>query len=65
MASNPSLEPCIEQAVAKIQAYVKQVAGFEPRQAEIAEALQRYFVLKEINDHIVMARENRDQETDA
>jgi hypothetical protein len=46
----------IQQAVLKIQDFVKQVAGFEPTEAEIADALQRYFVLKEINDHIVMAR---------
>jgi len=60
MGSNRSLDKCIHEAVVKIQNFVSQVTGFEPSQTEIADALQRYFVLKEINDHIVMARLNMD-----
>ncbi len=60
MGLNPSLDNGIHGAIVKIKAFVSQVAGFEPSQMEIADALQRYFVLKEINDHIVMARLNRD-----
>jgi hypothetical protein len=56
MRADPPLEEAICQAVAKIHDFVKQVSGVEPSQAEIADALTRYFVLKEINDHIVMAR---------
>jgi hypothetical protein len=33
------------------------VTGSEATQAEIADALTRYFVLKEIKDHILMMRE--------
>ncbi len=60
MGSNPSLDDCIHEAIVKIQTFVSEVAGFEPSQTEIGAALQRYFVLKEINDHIVMARLNMD-----
>ena len=38
--------------------FVRQVTGIEPTPAEIADALGRYFVLNEIKDHIVMMRED-------
>ena len=65
MDSNPSPSPGIDQAITKIQTFVKQTAGIEPSLSEIADALQRYFVLKEIKDHIVMAREQPAREREA
>ena len=56
MRASPPLEDAVHQAIAKIHDFVTQVSGIEPSQAEIAKALTRYFVLKEINDHIVMDR---------
>jgi len=56
MGPHPSFDNGIHEAIVKIRNFVVQVAGFEPSQAEIADALQRYFVLNEIKDHIVMAR---------
>ena len=60
MISDSSDQNGISNAILKIKDFVKQVAGFEPSDLEIADALQRYFVLKEINDHIVMARTDED-----
>ena len=64
MASNSSEKDGIQNAVLKIKDFVEQVAGFVPTEAEIADALQRYFVLKEINDHIVVARTHQKPEVD-
>ena len=65
MLSNSSQAHRIQEAILKIRDFVKQVSGFEPSQAEIADALNRYFVLKEINDHIVMARSQGTAEMEA
>jgi hypothetical protein len=64
MVSNASEKDDIQTAVVKIRDFVKQVAGFVPTETEIADALQRYFVLKEISDHIVMVRSHQEPEVD-
>ena len=64
MVSNSSEKDCIDNAIFKIKDFVKQVAGFVPTETEIADALQRYFVLKEINDHIVMVRSHQETDVD-
>ena len=64
MVSNSSEKDCIQDAIFKIKDFVKQVAGFVPTEMEIADALQRYFVMKEINDHIVMVRSHQEPEID-
>lgn len=46
----------VREAVATITHYVTEVTGQRPTPPEIARALKRYFVLKEIADHIVMER---------
>ncbi len=54
--SETMVEPCIVQAVIKIEDYIEQTTGVRPAQEEIAAALTRYFVLKEISEFIEMSR---------
>ena len=52
---------CGNQIMAAIEAigrYITEITGQAPTEAEIASALNRYFVLKEICEHIQMQREN-------
>ena len=53
---NPHID-AMADAVAAIERYVTEVTGKAPTHNEIARALKRYFVLKEITDHILMERE--------
>lgn len=48
----------IAAAVDAIERYVTEITGQAPTEAEIAKALTRFFVLKEIAEHIEMQREN-------
>ena len=48
----------IAAAIDAIERYVAKITGQAPTEAEIARALTRYFVLKEICEHIVMQLEN-------
>lgn len=59
------IEDCVKEAIQTMQNFVKEVTGEYPTQEEIAKALKKYFVLKEIADYISLERENRDnsQET--
>ena len=45
-------------AIDAIRNYVFEISGETPTEAEIARALTRYFVLKEICEHIQMQRDN-------
>ena len=47
----------IADAWAAIAEYVTKITGTASSNDEIARALKRYFVLKEITDHIIMERE--------
>jgi hypothetical protein len=60
MASNQTIEPILCSALERVADFVEQLTGMEPTQAEIADALTRYFVLNEIKEHILMVRENTD-----
>lgn len=46
----------IGRALERVRRYVAAVTGEAPADVEIADALGRYFVLKEIADHIEMVR---------
>ncbi len=48
----------IATAVDAIRRYVAEITGQAPSDSEIARALTRFFVLKEIGEHIRMQREN-------
>jgi hypothetical protein len=52
-----TIEPVLREALAAVSDFIHQVTGREATQAEIADALTRYFVLNEIKDHILMKRE--------
>jgi hypothetical protein len=48
----------IATAIDTIRRYVSEITGQTPTDAETAKALNRYFVLKEICEHIEMQRNN-------
>jgi len=48
----------IADAIDAIEKYVAEITGQAPTEAEIAKALTRFFVLKEICEHIEMQRDN-------
>jgi len=52
------IQDCIKEALETVQHFVKETTGKEPTQPEIANALKRYFVLKEIKEHIELERES-------
>ncbi len=56
----PEIEECIREAVGTVRNFIKEITGEEATPEEIAKALTRYFVLKEIGDHIMLERKNRD-----
>lgn len=55
-----TVEACIQEAVRTIQNFMLETTGEEATQGEIARALNRYFVLNEIKEHIELERENPD-----
>ena len=57
MTSLQTLDPVLTNALDAVSDFIRQVTGVEPTQAEVADALTRYFVLNEIKDHILMMRE--------
>lgn len=57
MTSHQTIDPVLTDALGRVADFIRQVTGLEPTQAEIADALTRYFVLNEIKDHILMMRE--------
>jgi sulfite reductase beta subunit-like hemoprotein len=58
MAPPQTQDAVLTDALDTVADFIRQVTGVEPTSAEIADALTRYFVLKEIKDHILMMRED-------
>ncbi len=57
------LKDCMVEAIENISDFITQTTGAKPEQEEIAAALSKYFVLKEILEFIQMERqEKKDQE---
>ncbi len=56
MENETQIEPCMVQAIAKIENYIEKSTGEKASQEEVATALTRYFVLKEIRAFIEMSR---------
>jgi hypothetical protein len=50
------IEECIKEAVRSIDSYITQTTGVQPTQNEIANALGKFFVLKEIVEFIKLER---------
>ena len=57
MDPSEAIEDCIRSAVQKIDDFFFSATGTRSTQEEIANALNRYFVLKEILDFVVMERD--------
>ena len=51
-----ALDPRLVAAVRKIETFVEQTTGEPPTVDELAPALTKYFVLKEIKEYIEMER---------
>ena len=56
MKQTIELEPCMVEALAYIDSYIDQTLGEPPTPHELASALKRFFVLKEIREFIEMER---------
>lgn len=55
--TDPNPKARLKDALATIERFVTETTGQPPTEAELADALQRYFVLNEIKGHIEMLRE--------
>ncbi|WDP92269.1 MAG: hypothetical protein HUN04_22115 [Desulfobacter sp.] len=51
------ITPELEAALNRMEAFVAQATGRAPDPEELAHAMTRYFVLKEIREFIEMARQ--------
>ncbi|HDI60688.1 MAG TPA: hypothetical protein ENF48_10135 [Desulfobacteraceae bacterium] len=52
----PTDASAIDGSLAQVRRFVAQTTGTAPTDEELADALGRYFVMKEIADHIAMVR---------
>ena len=60
--ASDALDPRLIEAVHKIIAFVEQTTGERPGPEELAPALTKYFVLKEVKEYIEMERLERDSD---
>ncbi|MBC2710310.1 MAG: hypothetical protein HGJ94_04720 [Desulfosarcina sp.] len=60
MSPHQRIDPVLTDALDTVSDFIRQVTGVEPTEADIADALTRYFVMNEIKDHIQMMREGSD-----
>ena len=56
------IDASIFQSLEKVKRFIKETTGESPGSKEIANALQKYFVLNEIKEHVIMEREALDME---
>lgn len=54
-----SVAPEIQAAVRRMEEFVTQATGRAPAPQELADAMTRYFVLKEVLEFIQMSREDQ------
>lgn len=57
MKQTIELEDCMVEAIWNIEEYITQTTGERPSPQEMAAALSKYFVLKEILGFIELARQ--------
>ena len=50
------IEPCMVEAIRHIEEYILKTTGKELTQEELAQALTKFFVLKEIREFVEMTR---------
>ena len=53
-----TIAPCLVEAIDKIKAYMIRSKGIDPTAEEMADALTKFFVLKEIGEFIEMQRKD-------
>jgi hypothetical protein len=58
MSELKEIEQPLLEALETIITFIRETTGRTPDQTELAEALKRYFVMKEIKDHIFMNPED-------
>jgi len=56
LMTQPTPSPALTTAIEKIKSFIESITGEAATDAELSDALNRYFVLKEICDHIIMIR---------
>ena len=56
MPTPPAKATTVKEAIAAVERFITETTGTPPSEAELADALQRYFVLNEIKGHIEMLR---------
>jgi len=59
MKQTIEMEECMIKAFGTIENFIAQSSGIKPEPEEIAAALSKYFVLKEILGFIEMARQDK------
>jgi len=59
MTTPAQIDPCLVQAIEKIKAYIGKTTGTAATSEEIAHALTRFFVLKEIKEFVEMDRQEK------
>ena len=52
-----TLEPCMIEALNRVEDYIEKLLGEPPTQQELANAMTKFFVLKEIGEFIEMERQ--------
>ncbi len=56
MDNDFAIETCIKDAIVGIDNHITQITGIKPTQQEIANALGKFFVLKEILEFVKLER---------
>lgn len=56
MNQNMRIDPCLMDALRNLDSYITETTGTRPTQQELADALNKFFVLKEIREFIEMSR---------
>ncbi|MCP4020224.1 MAG: hypothetical protein GY729_00140 [Desulfobacteraceae bacterium] len=57
MSDIDTIDPSLVASIRKIEEFVEKTTGAKPTQKEIAQALTKYFVLKEILEFIQLSWE--------
>ncbi|MCG8567414.1 MAG: hypothetical protein MI747_20265 [Desulfobacterales bacterium] len=61
LEENKPLDPQLTAAVDKMSDFVAQITGQAPTAEELARAMTKYFVLKELVEYIQMEREEAEE----
>lgn len=57
MENNMEMEDCMIESIGKIESFITRATGIKPKPEEMANALSKYFVLKEILAFVELARQ--------